>query len=183
MNVFEFVITLYSIVIALSVARILTGYAALIEHRATINHLPLFVIWLSLLFLAHIAWWFSLWNRSEQSSFSLAWVIVTLHVPAFLFIACNLLVPGESARESMSERYEKMRIPFLVCLAVALIFSPLMMGINTGNWAVAAYLVPIGVLLLVGTASANIRLQYFVASTALLIDVAFAFSLRSNLAA
>lgn len=183
MSVFEFVITIYSIVIALSVARILAGFAALIEFRANIAHLPLFVIWLSLLFLGHIVWWFSLWNWSQETSFSLAWAIIMLHVPAFMFIACNLLIPGESARESVSERYERLRIPFLVCFSVAFIPNPLMMGIATGNWTVAAFLVPLGVLLLLGTASANVRFQYFIATTALLIDVAFAFSLRSNLAA
>ena len=92
MSVFEFVVTLYSIVIALGVARVLTGYVALIEFRKEVDHLPLFAIWLSLLLFAHIVWWFSLWNNSDMPSISLSRAVVTFHVPAFLFIASRLLV-------------------------------------------------------------------------------------------
>jgi len=52
-SAFEFVLTLYAIVIALGVARVLTGYVALIEFRRGVVDAPLFFIWLSFLLLVH----------------------------------------------------------------------------------------------------------------------------------
>ena len=179
MSVFEFVVTLYSIVIALGLARILTGYVAIIEFRRGIDHLPLFVIWLSLLLFGHIVWWFSLWNNSEALSYTLLEAIFTFHVPAFLFIASRLLIPGESALETISERYAKLRVPFLVCFAIPFIPGPLLAGFATGDWSRALYLLPIGTLLLVGTTSTNTRLQYVVALAAMAVYVMFAIQFRS----
>ena len=179
MSVFEFVVTLYSIVIALGIARVLTGYVAIIEFHKEIAHLPLFVIWLSLLLFGHIVWWFSLWNRSDALSFTLVQAIVSFHVPAFLFIASRLLVPGESALETIAERYAKLRVPFLVCFSIPFIPGPLFAGFATGDWSRASYLLPIGTLLLVGTISANTRLQYVVALAAMVVYVMFAIQFRS----
>jgi hypothetical protein len=180
-SVFEFVATLYSIVIALGIARILSGYVALIEHRKEVHNLPLFVIWLSMLLLVHIVWWFSLWNRSDALSFTLFQAILTFHVPAFLFIACGLLIPGESALETITERYNKLRVPFLICFSIVFIPGPLLAGIAISDWSIAMYLVPIGVLLLVGTVSSNIRLQYTVALSAMVTYLMFAIQFRSSL--
>jgi fucose 4-O-acetylase-like acetyltransferase len=179
-SVFEFVITLYSIVIALGIARLLGGYVALIEFREKIAHRPLFVLWLSLLLFGHVVWWFNLWSRSDTTTFSLFQTVFTFHVPAFLFIACHLLVPSEGARETMAERYAKLRVPFLVCLAIPFIPAPLLAGIATGDWSVASYLIPIGGLLLLGTASANLRFQYLIASAATVVYLVFAVNFRSG---
>ena len=179
MSVFEFVAILYSIVIALGVARVLAGFVALIEFRKEVAHPPLFVILLSLLLLMHIVWWFSLWNRSDALSFSLLQAVFTFHVPAFLFIASRLLVPGESALETISERYAKLRVPFLVCFAIPFLPGPALAGIVSGDWSGAMYLLPIGTFLLVGTTSSNTRLQYAVALAAMAVYVTFAFQFRS----
>ena len=179
MTVFEFVLTLYSIVIALGVARVLTGYVALIEYRKEIANLPLFMIWLSLLLLANIVWWFSLWNKNAAQSFTLSEALFTFHVPAFLFMACRLLVPGESELETIAERYAKLRVPFLVCFSLAFIPGPLLRGVATGDWSTAVYLLTIGAFLLVGTASSNTRLQYIAALAATVTYVMFAIQFRS----
>ena len=179
MTVFEFVLTLYSIVIALGVARVLTGYVALIEYRKEIANLPLFMIWLSLLLLVHIVWWFSLWNNNAAQSFTLFEALITFHVPAFLFMASRLLVPGESELETITERYAKLRVPFLVCFSLAFIPGPLWGGVATGDWSTAVYLMTIGAFLLVGTASSNMRLQYIAALAATVTYVMFAIQFRS----
>ncbi len=178
MSAFEFVLTLYAIVIALGVARVLTGYVALIEFRRAVVDVPLFFIWLSFLLLVHFVWWFSLWNNSAAQSFSLIAAIFQFHVPAFLFIASRLLVPSESELETIAERFAKLRVPFLVSLARPFV-TPLLGAIVTGDWSIVMYLLPIGAVLLLGTASSNIRLQYSVAMAAFLIYVVFAVQFRS----
>ena len=105
--------------------------------------------------------------------------IFTFHVPAFLFIASRLLIPGESALETISERYTKLRVPFLVCFAIPFIPGPLLGGIVSGDWSIAMYLMPIGTLLLLATTSSNTRLQYVVALAAMAVYVMFAIQFRS----
>ena len=95
MSPFEFTITLISIVIALGIARILGGYADLIQHRKETEHSWLFLIWFSFLLLTHVGWWFSLWGSSRDEIFSLSQFIILLSVPCFLFIATRLLIPSE----------------------------------------------------------------------------------------
>ena len=181
MSVFEFTLTLYSIVIALGVARVLTGYVALIEYRKETPNTPLFFVWFSFLLLTHIVWWFSLWGLNATERLSLILVLFLFHIPAFLFIATRLLIPSESELSTIGERFAKLRIPFLLSFSVPFIFGPLFQGIG-GDWATAIYLIPAGALLVAGTSSPNIRLQYFVAVGAFLIFLAFAAQFRSFLA-
>ncbi|MGK0224573.1 MAG: hypothetical protein ACI9ON_003829 [Limisphaerales bacterium] len=180
MSVFEFVAILYSIVIAMGVARVLAGFVALIEFRKEVAHPPLFVIWLSLLLLMHIVWWFSLWADNDSASYTLFKVVFTFHVPAFLFISSWLLVPGEAASETIAERHAKLRVPFLICLSIPVIPGPLIGAFVTGDWSVALYLLPVGTILLIGTISSNIRLQYSVALSAITIYLIFAAQFRST---
>ena len=182
-SVFEFVVTLYSIVVALAVARLLGGFVALIEFRDKIVHRPLLAIWLSLLLLGNVAWWFSLWNTRNADSFTLLQALFTFHVPVFVYVACHLLVPSETAGETMSERFFRLRIPFLVCASIPFIVNPLIMGVFGGDWSVAAFLLPIGGMVLAGTISGDVRFQYVVVSAAALTYVAFAVQLRSAVGA
>jgi hypothetical protein len=134
MSVFEFVITLYSIVIALGVARVLTGYVGLIEFRSQIAHKLLFAVWLTHLLFVQIVWWFSVWRNNDNDTFSLYQAIFNFTLPACMFIAARLLVPGETDLSNMYTRYEKLRVPFLVFLALPSFPAPLLVGFVTGDW-------------------------------------------------
>lgn len=182
MSLFEFVITLYSIVIALGIARVLTGFAALIEFRGAIAHAPLLLLWLVYLLLVHIVWWISLWGFNTTDSLSLAAIVALFHVPAFLFIAARLLVPNEEEMNQFFDRFTKLRVPFLVCAAMPTIPMPLTFALSVGDWSVAAYLLPLGILLLLSTLTANIRAQYATAIAALGIYLTFAIQVRANVA-
>ena len=81
MSLFEFVVTLFSIVIALGVARVLSGFAGLIEFRSSIQHKPLFTLWLVYLLLAQIVWWFSIWDQSRTESMTLGLTIILFYAP------------------------------------------------------------------------------------------------------
>lgn len=178
MSVFEFTATLFGIVIALAMARTLGGIADLIRYRREITHKPLFLIWFTLLLLGNIVWWFSLWQRSNSDSVSLAQFATTFVVPFFFFIATRLLVPDESEFKNIESRYSNIRVPFLVSLAIPFFPGPIFSGIFASDWTIAMYLVPAGLLLLGGTASANIRFQYFIATTVTVLYLAFAAQFR-----
>jgi hypothetical protein len=137
-----FTMTLYSIVIALGLACILSGYVALIEHRKQFEHAPLLFIWFSFLLVTHVVWWFSMWDRSNNERVSLVEVIFLFHVPAFLFIATGLSIPGESDLANMEQRFTKLRIPFLLSFAVVFTVAPLVFGVflEIGQWDVIYFL-------------------------------------------
>ncbi len=169
MSPFEFTITLISIVIALGIARILGGYADLIQHRKETEHSWLFLIWFSFLLLTHVGWWFSLWGSSRDEVFSLSQFIILLNVPCFLFIATRLLIPSEGEFHKITKRYQTLRVPFLLAFSVAFLPGPMLRGFNTGDWSIALYLSTVGLLILASTLSPNMRLQYGVASIAGLV--------------
>ena len=181
MSVFEFTATLFGIVVALAMARTLGGIADLIRFRSEIRHKPLFLIWFSFLLLGNVVWWFSLWGRSESNIVSLYQFGVTFLVPMFFFIATRLLVPDESNFRTIEERYRDIRVPFLLSLATPFLLPPILTGILASDWSLGAYLIPMGVLLICGTLSSNVRLQYSVAISVAVIYIAFALQFRSSI--
>jgi hypothetical protein len=178
MSLFEFVVTLFSIVIALGVARVLSGFAGLIEFRSNIQHKPLFTLWLVYLLLAQIVWWFSIWDRSRTESMTLGLTIILFYVPACLFLAARLLVPSDSEMHEMSTRFETVRVPFLLFLAAPIIPGPLIAGFGLGDWVIASYLLPIAAVLLASVPFTNIRVQYGAVVAVLLIYIAFTIQYR-----
>jgi len=162
-------------------ARTLGGISDLIRHRREIQQKPLFLIWFSFLLLGSVVWWFSLWGRSASITVSLYQFALAFHIPVFLFIATRLLVPDESSFRTIEERYNHVRVPFLLSLAIPFIPNPIFVGVSTSDWSIAVYLIPIGFLLICGTFSPNIRLQYGVAISATAIYLAFAVRFRSSI--
>ena len=162
-------------------ARTLGGIADLIRYRSEIRHKPLFLIWFSFLLLGNVVWWFSLWGRSESPTVSLYQFGITFLVPVCLFIATRLLVPDESNFRTIEERYKGVRVPFLLAIATPFFPGPILTGIFASDWSIGAYLIPGGLLLVAGTLSPNIRLQYGVAISVTVIYLAFAVQFRSSI--
>jgi hypothetical protein len=181
LSVFEFTATLFGIVVALAMARTLGGVADIIRYRKEVHHKPLFLIWFSLLLLGNVVWWFSLWRRSESDVVSLYQFGITFLVPVCFFIATRLLVPDESDFTAIGERYRGVRVPFLLTLAIPFFPGPILAGIVAADWSIGAYLLPAGLLLVAGTLSPNIRLQYGVAVSVTAIYLAFAVQFRSSI--
>ncbi len=181
MSVFEFTATLFGIVIALAMARTLGGIADLIRYRNEIHHKPLFLIWFCFLLLGSVVWWFSLWRLSESNAVSLYQFGFTFHVPVFFFIATRLLVPDESNFKTIEDRYSDIRVPFLLTLAVPFFPGPILAGVLASDWSFGTYLIPGGVLLVCGTLSPNVRLQYSIAISVTVIYLAFALQFRSSI--
>ena len=181
MSVFEFTATLFGIVVALAMARTLGGIADLIRYRNEIRHKPLFLIWFSFLLLGNIVWWFSLWGRFDSATVSLYQFGITFLVPVCFFVATRLLVPDESNFRTIQERYRDIRVPFLLILSIPFFPGPILTGLFAADWSIGAYLIPGGLLLVCGTLSPNIRLQYGVATSVTVIYLAFALEFRASI--
>lgn len=94
MSLFEYVMLLVSVVMSLGIARLLESHAHLLKMGNAVRWSPTYLLWLALIFAAHVDLWASLWSLRETASWSLASLIATLLAAAFLFYAAVLSSPS-----------------------------------------------------------------------------------------
>ena len=111
MTIFEYVSVMASIILALGVARLLTGVATrLVAERAPRTYWVHYS-WLVTLGLLHIQVWWALWFRYNVPALHFSQFAYILAVPATLFIAAFVLLPGSFPQDAESHFY-RVRRPF-----------------------------------------------------------------------
>ena len=117
MQIFEFVLVMVSLVLAIGFTRLLSVVAKIIGHRKSqaIEWYPL--IWIATLFLYVPGYWWSLWDFREVEWTFPAYFFLLL-MPTFLYIAMNLLGDALEPEDgvSRSDAFDDVRIPFFVAL-------------------------------------------------------------------
>ena len=180
MNVFEYTIALFSIVLALGIARVLGGLADLLRLRLPQREKWFLLIWLIFLFTNHIGWWFSLWQLNDLEQFGLVRFFSLMVAPVSLYLATRLLVPEESQAHQIIERYETVRIPFLLIL----IFSyamPIVLALANGSIPdFVLFLVPVITALSIAALFRNTYVQFACSAIALGIYVSFLIIRRTH---
>ena len=93
MALFDYLAVFYSLIIGLTVARVLSGFAALITHRKPVNWYAPFVLWgLFLLLFSGWEWWLiSRWRENDTWTFALYFFISVR--PSLLYFATHILMP------------------------------------------------------------------------------------------
>lgn len=93
MGLFDYLAVFYSLIIGLAVARVLSGFAALITHRKAVSWYLPFVVWgLFLLLFAGWEWWLiSRWRSFTDWTFA-RYFFISLR-PSLLYFAAHILVP------------------------------------------------------------------------------------------
>ena len=177
MSAFEFTTVLFGFVVALGLARVLGGVADLIRCWSRVEHPILYSLWFSLLVLFPIGWWTSLWQFSAAKTITLFQVIMMFHVPIFMYVAARLIVPSESEFEHIDSRYESVRSPFALCMALPALIGPIP-SILFGNFELI-YVAINGVLQGSLLIFRNKRYDYFVVCSCLVVYIAFIVQYRS----
>lgn len=96
MSTFEFVSVLFSLVLSLAVAHLLTGVAQVIRAKKVRFGWVHAGWWLFSLLLC-VDWWFSLWQRrDDDSTWTLGFVLFELWQLAVLYVVAWLIVPDVS---------------------------------------------------------------------------------------
>ena len=87
-------------VVALAVAHLLSGIAAIIRANVARYSFVHFA-WVVVLFFSCVDYWFSTWRLSSADGWSLAFVLYLLILATFLYISCYLIMPAERDGEKI----------------------------------------------------------------------------------
>ncbi|MDJ0655395.1 MAG: hypothetical protein QNJ40_14630 [Xanthomonadales bacterium] len=167
MSLFEFVLVMVSLVIAIGITHLLQAAASIVRHRRELELDWIPLLWMATLFLYSVGYWWSLWDfRDVQWTFPEFFFL--LIPPTLLYAAVSLMVSADFtvAGMSMTRSFERVRQPFV---ATVLVFQLLVTwdGWVFGTepvWNQLRWLqLTLVILLTAGTVGAGRRIQAFVA--------------------
>ena len=119
MDIFEFVLVMVSLVLAIGLTSLLREVSAMISDRKT-RHLDwVRLVWIAVLFLYVVAYWWSMWDFREVAWTFPAYVFLLL-VPTLLYIAMDLMVRcgASMGAATPEEAFEGIRIPFFTTMFI-----------------------------------------------------------------
>ena len=126
MSIFEFVLVMASLIMALGVTLLLRHVAAVIRYRTSIKLYWVPLVWMALQFVA-VTWvWWSLWDFAAVE-WTYPRFFFLLAGPTVQFIAISMLVSTDVSKPnaSLSENFSAIRLPFMLVLAVFLVLVAL----------------------------------------------------------
>ncbi len=132
-DIFNFILVMVSLVLAIGVTHLVNGVAVLVRSRGRVRIEPLVLVWAASLFLVAAIYWWSLWDlRSAQWRFPQFFYL--LLAPTLLHVAASLLVSSDphDVERGASSEFERIRVPFMVVMCA---FSVLVMA---DGWVVGA---------------------------------------------
>ena len=112
MRGFDFLIVLFSVLLGLSLSRLLVGLArVVVDPERRIHWLPL--LWTIQLFLFQVTLWWLVFRRADQTSWQFAHYLVMMAYPVLLFFQGVLLYPELGPHEEGTlESFLARRRPF-----------------------------------------------------------------------
>ena len=100
MEIFELITITLSFIVGLGVAQVLASVVGVIRARKDreLHWLPL--AWAASIFLAHVQFWFALYSRNEQVTWTWGTFGPVLLLAVFLFLSGGLILPSEASQRS-----------------------------------------------------------------------------------
>lgn len=86
-------LTIYSLVAGLGIAKLLEGVGMMIEARGRIRTYWMHSAWLAIIFAAHLVTFFALMRFAREQHWTVLGQILILGVPALLYLTSRLVVP------------------------------------------------------------------------------------------
>lgn len=123
MSLFEFIVGMISVLIALTVAQLLVGLGRLVQAPGRVRlYLP-HSLWNGALFLLLYLHWWSLWDF-RALEWNSAMFFFSLMGPTFAFFASTLLtpLPAGDAPVDLRAHFDRIRPLFLAVLAGGMVF-------------------------------------------------------------
>lgn len=181
-DIFNFILVMVSLVLAIGVTHLVQGVATVIRLRGTTRLETLPLVWSASLFLVAAIFWWSLWDLrgADWRFYHFFYMLLAptlLHVAATLLISTNALESGASMRSE----FDRIRGPFMVVMAI---FSVLVTckGLVVGVEPVWTVYRPVQVsvigLYIAGIVFGGIRAQHIIAWLVFTIYVVAGFFFR-----
>ena len=123
MNVFEFLLALYSIIAGLGLSLLVRSIGQMIEARSRVRLYWVHSCLIVVAFVGQVVSWFSLWQFSDHSPWTVAETLVLLSIPLILYLVSHLAVPelDDGLVHDMREYYYRhARVAHGLLLAIAI---------------------------------------------------------------
>lgn len=134
MSSFEYVSVLLSIVLALGVAHILTGVAAMIERWRQLERDWVFLAWCVATLAIHVGYWGALWRFHQVPRWTVGALLYWFGAVATLFLTSRLLVPAGPPPPDMHQHFAAIRRPFFGALTAYWLLASVGPLFVTSRW-------------------------------------------------
>jgi hypothetical protein len=142
MSLFEFLVTLYSIVTGLGLTLLVRSLGQMLESRRKTRLYWVHTCWLAIMLISYVMVWFQLWSYRNIESWSLLEGLLLLSVPIALYLVSHLAVPELEDGQVHDMRvyyYEHHRL-LQSLLALSVVLSMLAAGMILDRWSMEAWL-------------------------------------------
>ncbi len=182
MSLFEFILVIVSLILAIGVTRLLEGFIVVVRERDArqVDWVPL--AWGGHLFVLVAAHWWSLWDfRNVEWTFPAFFYL--LLPPTLLYVAASLLVSGERVETQVigAEWFERIRVPFLAVMAALILvvtFDGWLLGTEAFWNQLRWFQIVLFACAVTGVLTPHRGFQKLIAALALLVILLLAFVLR-----
>ena len=97
MSIFEYLMVMISVVLALALAQLLRGATDIFTNP---NRYWVHSIWVLTLILAIIQLWWGFWDFNKFSNWTFVSFLYVLSIPIVVFVAAYLLIPANRSADS-----------------------------------------------------------------------------------
>ena len=124
LSLFEFIVGMISVILALAIAEMFLGAARLVENQARVRFSWTHGVWIVNLFLITFLHWWSLWTFRELS-WNFGMFFYSLMAPSLMFFAATVICPRNvtDAKIDLAAYYFDIRRPFLGVVVAVFAFS------------------------------------------------------------
>lgn len=131
MTVFEFVFGLFSVVMSLGIAHLLSGAAELIRHRGRVKFSLVHALWMWSAFAITVGNWAGLWYLRDMTAWPSWSVLLMIMVAATCYFICCFVTPDTRAEGviDLGEFHAQERVSYLSAF-IALIFLALIVNLS-----------------------------------------------------
>jgi MFS family permease len=142
MSLFEFLVTLYSIVTGLGLTLLVRSLGQMLETRRRTRLYWVHTCWLGILLVAYVVVWFQLWSYRDVASWTVVEGLLLLSVPVSLYLVSHLAVPEleDGAQHDMRTYYYEHHRLLQGLLALSVALSTLAAGLILDRWSAEPWL-------------------------------------------
>ena len=142
MSLFEFLVTLYSIVTGLGLTLLVRSFGQMLETRRRLRLYWVHSCWLAIMLVAYVIVWFQLWSYRHVAQWTVVEALLMLSVPVALYLVSHLSVPelGDGAQHDMRVYYYEHHRLLQGLLALAVVLSTVAAGLILDRWTAEAWL-------------------------------------------
>jgi hypothetical protein len=132
MSLFEFVVAILSIIVALGIAEILGGLARLVRDRSVCRPYWLHLTLVAAVLLAFLQTWWEAWSLRGLQEWTFPALLLMVAPEAMLFVVAHLLFPRDGFEGSYETHYFAQAPAIFILVAgagtLSAVFRPIVLG-------------------------------------------------------